>query len=209
MVLCTICEIRKPRRYCPGVRGDICAICCGEQRERTVHCPLDCEYLQEARRREPPPDVDPDNFPNKDIRLTEKFLRDHDQLFLYLSMRLTQSALEIPDVLDGDVRQALDGLVQTYRTLQSGLIYQSRPANPMAAALFDRMQTSIEEYRKMSAEESGLQTMRDADILGVFAFLQRLEIQHDNGRPLGRAFIDFMRQQFPQPSEPPASSVIL
>ncbi len=174
-----------------------------------MHCPLDCEYLQEARRREPLPEVDPEAFPNKDIRLTEKFLREHEQILMYLSVKLTQAALETPDVLDSDVREALGGLVQTYRTLQSGLYYQSRPANPMAAAVFDRSQASIDEYRKMSAEESGLQSVRDAEILGVFAFLQRLQIQHENGRPLGRAFIDFMRQQFPLPEAPAPSSLIL
>ena len=47
---CAICETRRPRRFCPGVRGDICSICCGTEREVTVDCPLDCEYLQEARR---------------------------------------------------------------------------------------------------------------------------------------------------------------
>ena len=43
---CAICETRRPRRYCPGVRGEICAICCGTAREVTVDCPLDCPYLR-------------------------------------------------------------------------------------------------------------------------------------------------------------------
>ena len=49
---CAICQIRRPRRFCPGVRGDICSLCCGTEREVTVNCPLDCEYLQEARKHE-------------------------------------------------------------------------------------------------------------------------------------------------------------
>ena len=46
---CRICDTRKPRRYCPGVTGDICSICCGNEREVTVDCPLDCPFLVEAR----------------------------------------------------------------------------------------------------------------------------------------------------------------
>ena len=40
--------MRRPKRFCPGVRGDICTICCGTEREITVDCPLDCVYLREA-----------------------------------------------------------------------------------------------------------------------------------------------------------------
>ena len=39
--------------------------------------------------------------------------------------------------------------------------------------------------------------MRDADLLGVLVFLQRLELQHNNGRRRGRAFFDFLRATFP------------
>jgi hypothetical protein len=37
---------------------------------------------------------------------------------------------------------------------------------------------------------------RDTDVLAVLAFLQRLEIDRNNGRKRGRAFIDFLRTQF-------------
>ena len=48
-----------------------------------------------------------------------------------------------------------------------------------------------------------MQSVRDADVLGILVFLQRLEIQHNNGRRLGRAFIDFLRTNFPakEPAE--------
>ena len=73
---CAICETRRPRRACPGVNGDICAICCGTEREVTVSCPLDCEYLQEARRREPARDSVPEELPNSDVQVTERLIRD-------------------------------------------------------------------------------------------------------------------------------------
>src|SRR3954471_4478191 len=91
---CAICETRRPRRYCPGVRGDICSICCGTEREVTVSCPFECEYLQEARERERLPEFDHTTVPNKDIKVTDKFLADNEPLVLFLSATLLHAALE-------------------------------------------------------------------------------------------------------------------
>ena len=182
--------------------GDICTICCGTEREQTVHCPLECEYLQESRRHNTAPTMSLDDFPNKDIRVSEEFLETHRSLLFWLTVSLTRAALETPNVIDNDVKTALDALIKTYRTLQSGLIYESRPDNPIAGAIYERVQAAVEEYRKRLAEERGMSSVRDAEVLGILAFLQRLEIQFNNGRRLGRAFIDNLRTSFPvQPPE--------
>ena len=44
----------------------------------TVNCPLDCQYLQEARLHEKPQAIAPEQIPNRDIRVTEEFLREHE-----------------------------------------------------------------------------------------------------------------------------------
>ena len=49
---CPICEKRPPKRFCPAKGEKICAICCGEEREVTIDCPLDCSYLIAAHRYE-------------------------------------------------------------------------------------------------------------------------------------------------------------
>ena len=131
-------------------------------------------------------------------------------MLLFLSVNLMRAALEIPNVVDADLKDALTSLVKTYRTLQSGLIYESRPDNMLAAAICERMRLAVEELRRIAAEKSGSQTVRDADVLGVFAFLQRLEIQHNNGRRLGRAFLDFLLGQFQLvASQPGAESSLI
>jgi hypothetical protein len=124
-------------------------------------------------------------------------------------VQLLQAALEIPNVVDADLREALDALVRTYRTLQSGLYYESRPENTLAAAICERVQAAVPEYRQAMAQQSGVQTIRDADILGVLAFLQRMEIQQRNSRRLGRAFIDFLRQHFRSAENPQTTSLIV
>ena len=195
-ILCKICDSRKPRRYCPGVLGDICSICCGTEREVTVRCPLECPHLQESRRHEQPPIADEAAFPNRDIRVTEAFLRENEPILVFGAATLLQAAMETEGAVDSDVREALDSLVRTYRTLESGLYYESRPTNPIAANIMTRMQDEVRKFREEMARNTGMHQVRDADFLGIFAFLQRLGIQHNNGRRLGRAFLDFLRTYF-------------
>ena len=196
--LCKHCEKRRARRHCPGLAADICPQCCGEGRENTIDCPLDCVYLREARAHERPLPLSEKDIPNLDIQLKEDFVEKHEREVMALSLALAR-AMDREKAVDLDTREAIDSLVRTYRTLQSGLIYESRPQNPYAAGIQERLVQSIEELRKTMAEEAGMAALRDTDVLATLVFLQRLEIQHNNGRRRGRAFFDFLRMYFPEP----------
>jgi hypothetical protein len=178
------------------VGGDICTACCGSQREVTIDCPRDCSYLREARLHEAKPELDPALIPNQDIRLTEEFMRAQDHVLLWLTNALVR-AMEGGKAVDTDAREALEALIRTYRTLESGLIYESRPQNPYAAGVQEALKKSITELRQAVTERTGMNTLRDSDVLGVLVFLQRLEYQHNNGRRRGRAFFDFLSEMFP------------
>jgi len=186
---CAICETRRPRRFCPGVRGDICSPCCGTEREVTVDCPLDCPYLAEARKHDRAPSLEGVELPNRDIQVSEKLLRDHEELLTVLGGALLKAALETPGVVDYDVREALESLTRTYRTLQSGVYYESRPANPLAGAVYASIQDAAAQYRKEEHERLGMTRTRDADVLGLLVFLQHFEMDRNNGRKRGRAFL--------------------
>ena len=47
--VCPLCGARKAKRACPGVRQDICPVCCGTKRLIEIKCPADCVYLTTAR----------------------------------------------------------------------------------------------------------------------------------------------------------------
>ena len=104
--------------------------------------------------------------------------------------------------VDGDAREGLESLIKTYRTLESGLIYETRPQNPYAAEIQEALKQAIDELRQQLTETSGMLTLRDADLLGALIFLQRLELQHNNGRRRGRAFVDFLCTHFPAQAQP-------
>lgn len=191
---CAICETRRARRFCPGVRGDICSICCGTEREVTVDCPLDCPYLEEAYKHERPAPIDPAQVPNGDIPVSEEFLVSNQGLCMFMGQALRQGALETPGAADSDVREALDGLIRTYRTLQSGVYYESIPSNPLAAKVFRFTQEAVAEFRRQEHERTGMSKTRDSDVLGVLVFFQRVELDRNNGRQRGRAFIATLRE---------------
>jgi hypothetical protein len=155
----------------------------------TISCPLDCEYLAEARKHEKPVPFDGKTLPNADVQVSEEFLHEQNLLVAATGQLLFQAANETPDAIDLDVREALDALIRTCRTADSGLIYQTRPQNPIAAGIQERFQAGLEALRESAAEKTGLHNIRDRDVLGVLVFWERMGLQWNNGRRRGRAFI--------------------
>ncbi|PWT99772.1 MAG: hypothetical protein C5B51_26500 [Terriglobia bacterium] len=179
------------------MRGDICTICCGTEREVTVTCPLDCEYLQDAHRHEKPLPLDASHLPNRDISVNERLLHDQEELAAFLGQTLGYAALDTPGAADFDVREALDALIRTYRTLQSGVYYETQPDNALARTVFRKVQDAVAEYRAEEQRRLGMSKTRDVDVLHLLVFFQRLELDRNNGRRRGRAFIGLLNSFYP------------
>jgi hypothetical protein len=164
----------------------------------SLSCPLECEYLQEGHRREKPVAISEKELAHPDIRVTEEFVRDHEELLLFCIYSLVQAALRTPNAIDADVMTALEALIQTHRTLESGLVYQTRAENAIAAAVQNSFTASLSNYQKLREEREGLSQARNAEVLAVLVFLYRIGQQNQNGRPRGRMFLDLLRQMTPE-----------
>jgi hypothetical protein len=178
-----------------------------------VECPLDCEYLIESRRHDKALELTGADLPNRDIEVSERFLRDNELLLVYLCGGLLKAAVETACVVDYDVREALESLIRTYRTLQSGVYYESRPSNPLALAVYDATQKAAAEYREEEKKRLGMTRTRDVDVLTMLVFLQHFELDRNNGRKRGRAFIQALGSFYmdflpPQPPERGSSLVL-
>ena len=195
-ILCKLCGKRRARRRCPAVHGDICTICCGTEREVSLSCPLECEFLQEAHRREKPILVDEKELSDPDVPVTEEFLRDHEELLLFCMVSLVHAALRTASATDADALEALEALIKTYRTAESGLLYETRPVNTIAASVQRALSESLADYQKVRAERESLH-FRNAEILAVLVFLRRMGQQNQNGRPRGRMYLDLLKQMTP------------
>lgn len=170
----------------------------------TVSCPLDCEYLRDARKHEKAPPLDADQLPNRDVRVSEELLENNAELLELLSRALAKAALETPGAVDKDLRDALAALIRTYRTLQSGIYYQTLPENALAAKIFRAVEDAVGEFRQQETQRLGMSKTRNADLLGLLVFLERLELDRNNGRVRGRAFLDVLRGL--QPESPDVAS---
>ena len=158
-----------------------------------MSCPLDCEYLRDARKHEKAAPFDAEQMPNRDIRVSEELLESNAELLEFLSRTLATAALETPGAVDTDLRDALAALIRTYRTLQTGIYYATLPENALAARIFRAVEAGVAEFRREETKRLGLSRTRDADVLGLLVFLERLELDRNNGRPRGRAFLDLLR----------------
>ena len=134
---CAICKTAKAKRFCPGVREEICTGCCGAGREQTIDCPLDCEYLAEAHRHEKKPEHDPALMPGQDVPLSDEFLQTHEFLLGLLGSAMCKAVMPHENAIDADAVEALDCLAKTRRTLVAGIYYETKPVNPIAADMFE------------------------------------------------------------------------
>jgi hypothetical protein len=205
-MVCPVCNQRKGKRFCPAKAAKICTTCCASEREITIDCPFECPHLKESRPREHKGQIDEGHFPYKEIRIGETFLRDHEELLLLSGRTIVTAALATPKSTDRDTREALDALIQTYKTLSSGIYYETRPDSVYAREIMGRIQEGLRELQETETQQAGFRRTRDEDVLHMLVFLYRMALDRDNGRSRGKAFLDFMRQHFQPPAETAAST---
>jgi hypothetical protein len=200
-VSCTLCEVRKGKRFCPAVHGKICPQCCGEQREVTLDCPSDCVYLQQAREHEKPRpmgEVDRASlFPEVEIR--NEFLYQREHLLMGLTFALARAARTDRALLDRDLIAALTSLARTQATLvNSGLHYEAATASPVQQAVSAEVQKMLTEFREVEQKHQGYSSLKESEVLEALVFLVRMAHGRTSGRPKSRAFVDFVLAQFPE-----------
>ena len=208
---CPICNNRKVKRFCPARGENICAVCCGTEREVTIDCPSDCPHLVASReydegRRQ----VDWSKIPFADVRIPMDFAQSHSLLLATLISSIWEYARDHRQVVDTDAIAALQALAETYRTLSSGLYYEKPPDYLYQRDLYNALKTALEEFKQAETQRLGLATTRNGEIRDALIFLTQLGAARGNDRPKGRAFLDLIRTQLvPEASAKPASNIVL
>jgi hypothetical protein len=190
-VPCAICKTAKAKRFCEGIREEICTGCCGAGREETIDCPLTCQYLAEAHRHEKKPPSDPENMPGKDIPIHDDFLRANEFLIVLLGSAMSEAVRPHASATDAD---AVDALAKTWRTLAAGIYYETKPVNPVALDMFDAVKARVDDMRSRMKAAETTQSLPDNVVLGVIVFLQRVAFGLNNGRSKCKAFLVFLSQ---------------
>jgi hypothetical protein len=196
---CAICKKRPPKRYCPAKGEQICAICCGREREVTIDCPTDCPHLTaahryEAEHRKP---LTAEEYPYRDISVREDFVYQHWPVITGLAGTILNFQIQHKELNDGAVCAAIEALAETLRTLGSGIYYEKPPDAPIARALYVRIAEFLQEFRKDETGRAGIPALKDTDVFHLLVFLLRVARKETNGRPRSRAFLSFLQARFP------------
>jgi len=210
---CPICSKRPVKRFCPAKGESICAVCCGTEREVTIDCPSNCTYLQAARRYEAehPRPTTRDDVPYPDVEFSPDLIHERRTMVSGFAYHILMHHAEDRDTVDADALAALAALAETFRTLAGGILYEKPPDGGPSRGLYTALAHFVEEFRKGEAEKGALAPIQDIEVFYVLVFLLRVGKRQTNGRPRSRAFLDFLRAQFPRAAalQPEPQRIIL
>ncbi|MFN8007472.1 MAG: hypothetical protein U0V70_10695 [Terriglobia bacterium] len=207
---CPLCEARKVKRFCPAKASMICPVCCGEKREIEISCPADCVYLQPGRDYEAERQAKRTPAPARTPRLWESSsLQRYYGITMSLWKIFSEGRNQFGEIVDVDVHEAIEALLKTYRTLESGIYYEHAPIAPAAKSLYIAVKTYLDKAHQ--ALDETIPRMKLSEILDCLQLQKELCESMTLPRPKSRAFLDHIHVNVSKafPSEAPQSSIIL
>ncbi len=143
---CPLCDKRKGVRYCPALNFQICSLCCGTKRRRTISCPDDCFYLITGRAYQVQriPDI---ALIIKIREVNPEYMNGIEQSILLIR------ATRFRDLLDSEVKLALENILKTLETAERKIIYEYRSPNPKIQIVADSVTQTIKKYLRGEAGE--------------------------------------------------------
>ena len=146
---CPLCNTRRPKRSCPALGRQICAVCCGTKRLTEISCPPTCSYLSAAKAH--PPAI-AQRRQERDLKfllpmLTELTEPQYRLLLFFQGITLKHSESALPPLGDEDVADAAGTAAATLETAGKGIIYQHQAASIPAQRLSDAMMAAVQELR--------------------------------------------------------------
>lgn len=191
MPTCQICDTRKPKRYCTSRGENICTQCCATEREVSINCPMECIYLQESRAHAKLA-LDASTMPHREVQIDDRFLQHADVTLILFSAFFSRAAMPIPNATDAEMRAAIEAVIQRFK---------GNPAPPEEAVALKIYDAFCAEYDKFRAEitkdQKAESVFSDETFVRVLVFIARVAHGHNNGRPLCRAFLHYLRATLP------------
>jgi hypothetical protein len=202
---CPLCDQRKAKRQCPAKNALICAQCCGEKRVLEIDCPETCLYLKAGRERETEEYLRHLRSLNANAQeRNRRILRDCQDAVVRLEYALSRERLQSHDLTDKEVMQAVEILLETYKTEDKGVLYEKTSEDLRVEALRRELRKIIESLRNPEGEETkGLvdpQTTRlplgsTIDCLEYIRCIATLYLQD---RRSVSSYIDFLARVIPR-----------
>lgn len=202
---CILCEKRKAKRSCPAKNTQICAQCCGEKRVLEIECPESCEYLKAGRESEAA-DYQK-RLQSMDQTAQQKHrqvLYDHRNVIAHLEYAISRQRILSRDLNDKDVVQAIDSLLETYKTEDTGLLYERTEENLRIESLRRELREIIESYRNPGGEEAkGIVNPKNTRLqlgaaMDCLKFIRSLASVYLKDRDYGSGYVNFLARIIPR-----------
>ncbi len=160
----------------------------------TIDCPSSCPHLVASRRyEEERHEVDWSQVPFADVKITSSVLRGLENLLDTLAFSICDFAGIHREMVDSDVLSALQTLGESYQTLTKGIYYEKPVDHRLQHELIEHLKRAIAAYQKEAATRPRLTPLRDETVRDAIIFMAQAGGVHTNGRPKGRAYLDFLR----------------
>jgi hypothetical protein len=202
---CVLCDQRKAKRFCPAKNALICAQCCGEKRVLEIDCPESCEYLKSGREKEAEDYRKRIRNLNPMIQERNKrILLEHENVVARLEYALARERILSRDLTDTDAEQALDVLVETYKTEDKGVLYEKTSDDLQVESLRRELRGIIESFRNPEGKEGkGIVDPKNTRLqlsaaIDCLEFLRSLIAAYKNDRRSASGYIDFLARMIPR-----------
>jgi len=202
---CVLCEQRKTKRFCPAKNAQICPLCCGTKRVLEISCPESCEYLQAGRKREI------EDYQNRlkkmDSSNREKYQRvisQYQDTIAHLEYAISRERLQSRNLKDKDVAQAVNVLLDTYRTEDKGILYEKTSDDIRIELLRQELRKIIESYRNPEGKEKqGVVDPQNTRLplggaIECLEFIQNLVSIYTDDRSSISGYVDFLARVTPR-----------
>jgi hypothetical protein len=211
---CILCDQRKAKRSCPAKKELICAVCCGEKRVLEINCPESCEYLKSGRARE---SADYGkrlrNMDKASLERNRRVLTKHQDVVAHLEYTLSRERLLSRYITDREAAEALDILVDTYKTEDKGVLYEKTSDSLRVDSLRRELRKVIESYRNPEGKENqaivdpGATRLQLGAAIDCLEFIRSMIDTYLGERHSASSYLDFLARITPR--EEAKSSIIV
>lgn len=104
MTKCSQCGVRKAKRHCAALGTDVCSLCCGQLREKKLHCPPACPHLAQHKHYQESRIIQKKQTFSEDVLADERL----SWLAIHIEAPLKEYAEKQPDFTDREAVIALE-----------------------------------------------------------------------------------------------------
>jgi hypothetical protein len=210
---CGLCNLKKAKRHCPAKNALICPQCCGEKRVLEIDCPETCPYLIAGRKRDVADYSRRIGTLNlKDHDRNSRVFRDHQDVIAHLEYAIARERMASRDLRDRDVMQAVDILLDTYRTEDNGVLYEKTSEDLRIEPLRRELRKAIESLRNQDGEAKGIVDPKGTRLhlsvaIDCLECIRSMVVAYQSDKHSSSAYVDFLARVLPGADT--SSSIVL